>query len=297
MTQNTTPLLIAGPTAAGKSGLALAIAQRDNGIIINADALQVYANWHILTARPSTSDQELAPHFLFGHIQADAQYSVGKWLRELRDVLGSTKQRPIIVGGTGLYFTRLLNGLVAIPDIPSEVREVGNALRTRSAGIEFLDYLRRHDPQTLAVIDVNNPMRLQRAWEVHTATGIGLSHWHNRPQAPLLQLNQVEAVVLAAPTDWLNRRISGRFEAMLAQGALQECEASLQNGWNPRLPSAKALGAPDIIAYLRGEISLDLAREQAITATKQYAKRQRTWFRRYMQDWRHVPAEASPSSI
>lgn len=295
MTQNSKPLLIAGPTAAGKSGLALAIAQRDNGIVINADALQVYANWHILTARPSANDQDIAPHFLFGHVQADAQYSVGKWLRELRDVLKSTEQRPIIVGGTGLYFTRLISGLVAIPDVPSEVRETGNVMRTRSAGVEFLDYLRRHDPQTLAVIDVNNPMRLQRAWEVHTSTGIGLSQWHNKPQAPLLPLDQTETILLDAPTDWLKQRISRRFDAMLGKGALEECEAALQNGWDPRLPSAKALGAPDLIAYLRGEISLDLAREQAITATLQYAKRQRTWFRRYMKDWRHIQADAVPS--
>lgn len=281
------PVLIAGPTASGKSALALAIARAQGGVIVNADALQVFANWRILTARPSQAEEELAPHALYGFVPGNEEYSVGHWLRDVAPLLAGG-QRPIIVGGTGLYFAALTEGLAEIPPTPPDVRAEADA-RLAEDGREAL--LAELDDTTAARIDRLNPARVQRAWEVQRTTGRGLAAWQDDTPPPLLPLHDTTALVIDAPRDWLRARIARRFDAMLAAGALEEARANLE-GWSDDLPSAKAIGARELIHHLMGELSLDEARARAITASQQYAKRQRTWFRARMGAWHHVPAVA-----
>ena len=279
------PVLIAGPTASGKSALALRIAQDKGGVIINADAIQVFENWRVLTARPSSEDEAAAPHALYGHVPYDADYSVGHWLREVAPRL-KTGSRPIITGGTGLYFSALTEGLAEIPATPSEVREAANEIVSKQG---FKTLLPSLDAQTLSRIDQQNPMRVQRAWEVQQATGKGLAHWQDTTPPPLLPLDQCTAIVVEADKEWLTPRIESRFDQMLDMGALDEARANLPN-WDPQLLSSKAIGAPELIAHLQGLMTLDEAREAATIATRQFAKRQRTWFRARMKNWHRLNA-------
>ena len=273
------PVLIAGPTASGKSALAMALADRDDRMIVNADALQVFGNWRVLTARPSVADEAAIPHALYGHIPRDAPYSVGHWLREVATVLNGP---VVIVGGTGLYLSSLTEGLAAIPPIPPQVRMIAD-MRRRTEGTGGL--LAELDPSTRARIDTANPARVQRAWEVLNATGRGLADWQADTGAPLLPLNQAEAVVLRPQVEWLNARINQRFGAMIKSGALDEVRAELPH-WNPTLPSARAIGASELVAFLQGNLTLAEAVQAATLASRQYAKKQRTWFRSRMADWR-----------
>ncbi|SHL34448.1 tRNA dimethylallyltransferase [Roseovarius marisflavi] len=280
------PVLIAGPTASGKSALALAIARDHGGVIVNADALQVYDNWRILSARPSAEDEATARHALYGHVPGGAEYSTGHWLRDVAPFLKGA-DRAIIVGGTGLYFTALTEGLADIPPTPPDLRERGDAIRA-TKGLEPL--IAALDAETRARIDTHNPMRVQRAWEVLQATGRGLADWQDDTPPPLLPLDACQPLLVEAEKDWLNARIARRFDAMLEMGALDEVRANLP-GWDAARPSSKAIGAPELVAYLRGELSLDQAREAATIATRQFAKRQRTWFRAKMRRWRRIAAE------
>lgn len=276
------PILIAGPTASGKSALATGIAARTGGPIINADAMQVFADWRILTARPSAEAEAKVPHALYGHVPGHLEYSVGRWLRDLAPLLeGPT---PVIVGGSGLYFTALTEGLAPIPEIPDEVRRIATK-RIVADGINRL--LGELDPETRARIDGRNPMRVQRAWEVLTATGRGLAAWQDETAPPLLPLSGAAAILVDAPKDWLNDRIEGRFARMLADGLLDEVRENAP-AWHPARPSAKAIGAAELIAHVRGETSLDDARKAAIVATRQFAKRQRSWFRSRMAGWQKM---------
>ena len=273
------PVLIAGPTASGKSALALEIAQTAGGRVINADALQVYDDWRILTARPTYKDETRAPHALYGHVPGDRPYSVGDWLRDLAPLLDGP--RPIIVGGTGLYFTALTEGLADIPPTSAETRQTADA-RIRTEGAEAL--LAELDPPTAARIDRQNPMRIQRAWEVLTATGRGLAAWQDETGPPLLPLEDTQAIVLSADRDWLADRIVRRFDLMMQAGLLDEARRN-QPGWHPALPSAKAIGAAELMAHLAGENDAETLRERITVLSRQYAKRQRSWFRARMRDW------------
>lgn len=273
------PILIAGPTASGKSALALAIAQAQGGLIVNADALQVFDCWQVLTARPDAADLETAPHALYGHVRYTDNYSAGHWLRDVAPLLKSDT-RPIIVGGTGLNFAALTDGLAEIPPTPPEIRQAGDALPL-SVLIEALD------TDSAVKIDLNNRARVQRAWEVLRATGRGIADWQADTPPPLLPLQKAQGLVLMPEPDWLNARIEKRFDQMLDAGALDEARA-IESDWDPNRPSAKAIGAPELIGYLRGEHDLDYAREAAVTATRQYAKRQRTWFRGRMKYWHKI---------
>ena len=279
------PVLIAGPTASGKSGLALALAEKSGGLIINADALQVYDDWRVLTARPSAQEESRAPHALYGHIAGTHPYSVGEWLRDVKALLKSSPLRPIIIGGTGLYFTALTEGLADIPPTPKDVRAEADKLRSSDAGLA--EMLATLDADTLAKIDQQNPMRVQRAYEVWRSTGRGLADWQASTPPPLLPLSETAAFVLNAPRDWLTPRIESRFDIMLAEGALAEAERNLAS-WSPTAPSSKAIGAPELIAHLKGEITLKEARARAIIASRQYAKRQRTWFKARMRGWNQL---------
>ena len=272
------PVLIAGPTASGKSALALEIASRDNRVIINADALQVYDTWRILTARPSVADEAAVPHALYGHIARDQPYSVGHWLREVQTLL----DRPVvIVGGTGLYFMALTEGLTEIPDTPPAIRAEADALRQAGHVARMIAAL---DAETRARIDLANPVRVQRAFEVQRATGRGLAAWQNQTASPLLPLTQCHTILLQIETARLNARIDLRFSAMLDAGVLQEVAAALPD-WQPDQPYARAIGAPDLVAHLRGASDLATAAASACLSSRQYAKRQRTWFRKRMASW------------
>ncbi|MBO9449433.1 tRNA (adenosine(37)-N6)-dimethylallyltransferase MiaA [Tropicibacter sp. R16_0] len=270
------PILIAGPTASGKSALALEIAAQHGGVIINADASQIYDCWRIITACPSAEEEAQAPHRLYRHIPYDAHYSAGHWLREVTPYL-TGPERPIIVGGTGLYFNTLIQGMAQIPATPPEVRERADQMTRESLLAEL-------DLETTARIDTLNRARVQRAWEVLTATGRPLAAWQDETPPPLLPLEQTVPVVFDVDKDWLNDRIARRFDLMLDMGALDEVEA-MRDRYDPTLPSCKAIGVPELMAYLTGDMTLDEARERATIATRQFAKRQRTWFRARMKDW------------
>ncbi|WP_227286618.1 tRNA (adenosine(37)-N6)-dimethylallyltransferase MiaA [Boseongicola sp. H5] len=275
------PVLIAGPTASGKSALALSIAEAQGGRILNADALQVYDGWRVLTARPGPDEEVRAPHALYGHVPFEAAYSVGQWLRDLGPLLDGP--RPIIVGGTGLYFRALTEGLAEIPPTPSAIRAEADALPDAT----LLSDLDAADPVLATRIDRQNRARVQRGWEVWRATGRPLSEWQAGTAPPLLPLTRTQPLLLDADRDWLNARIETRFDLMLRNGALEEARANLPR-WPRAGGSAKAIGAPKLIAHLRGELSLEAARDAAIIASHQYAKRQRTWFRARMSGWRHI---------
>ena len=280
------PVVIAGPTASGKSALALHIAENQGGVIINADALQVFDGWRIITARPDDEELERASHALYGHVPFDRIYSVGHWLRDITPLLAG--QRPIIVGGTGLYLTALTQGLADIPATPRDVRAEADLL-------EHTILLSELDSGTIAKIDTQNPVRVQRAWEVQRTTGRTLADWQNNTPPPLLPMSDITALVLDAPKDWLTPRIEKRFDMMLAAGALDEA-ANMLPTWDPAHLSSKAIGAPELIAHLQNKITLAEAREAANIASRQYAKRQRTWFRARMRDWETIPISSTDLS-
>lgn len=277
------PVLIAGPTASGKSALAARIVERRGGVVVNADALQVYGCWRILTARPSEAEETALPHRLYGHVGRDQAYSVGHWLREVAAVIDEGR-RPVIVGGTGLYFTALTVGLAEIPPIPAEIRLEADA-RLAERGVATM--AGELDPATAARIDLRNPARVQRAWEVLRSTGRGLADWQAGTGRPLLPLSEVAALVLRPETGWLNARIDRRFDQMIAAGALEEVRAE-EPGFDPMRPSARAIGAPELVAHLRGQMTLDEAIAAGKLASRQYAKRQRTWFRSRMGAWQEL---------
>ncbi|MFH5774322.1 tRNA (adenosine(37)-N6)-dimethylallyltransferase MiaA [Paracoccus sp. NGMCC 1.201697] len=281
-------VLIAGPTASGKSALALSLARGQGGIIVNADALQVWSCWRVISARPSVEEEALAPHRLYGHMQPGAPFSVGIWLDQVAGLLAQG-ERLIVVGGTGMYLHALANGLAVIPPIPDQVRQAGNALMARPDGLA--QAVAALDPETRDRIDLRNPARVQRAWEVLTATGQGITCWQARTGPPLIAPERSERLVLTSDRDWLADRIARRFHLMMEQGALDEVRAMLP-GWDPAALWAKAIGAPELVEYLQGGCSLEDAVQRAIIASRQYAKSQRIFFRNRMRDWRQVPVDS-----
>jgi len=276
----TQPVLIAGPTASGKSGLALRIAETQGGVIVNADALQVYADWSILTARPGPEELARAPHALYGHMAGDRAYSVGDWLRDVAPILGGPA-RPILVGGTGLYFTALTEGLAEIPLTPQRIRAEADR---RLAEVGPAALLAELDAETANRIDRNNPVRIQRAWEVLATTGRGLASWQRDTGAPLLLRDQAQAIVLSADRNWLARRIERRFDEMLDAGLMDEARRN-RPLLSAHRPSSKAIGTAELMAFLDGDLSEESLCDKVVTLTRQYAKRQRSWFRARMRDW------------
>lgn len=277
-------VLIAGPTAAGKSALALRIAQETGRAVVNADALQIWSCWRVLTARPTTEDEAAAPHLLYGHVAPGRSYSVGDWLAEVAGLLGSGRGL-VIAGGTGLYLSALTRGLAVIPPVPPEIRAQGDAWLAQDGGLaEMIAVL---DPRTRAGLDLRNPARVQRAWEVLSATGRGLADWQADTPPPLVAPDRAQRFVLQMDRDVLAGRIARRFDAMLAAGALDEVRAMLPH-WDPRAQWARAIGAAELAGHLSGRLTLAEAREQAVIATRQYAKAQRIWFRNRMRDWTRV---------
>ena len=274
------PVLIAGPTASGKSALALEIAQTQGGIIVNADASQVYDCWRVISARPTAEEEALAPHALYGHISDQTRYSTGHWLREVEALLAGT-QRLIIVGGTGLYFQALTQGLAYIPETPVALRQQADKMTL----VALIDGL---DKPTAGRLDLSNRARVQRAWEVFTSTGRGLADWQAATGTALLPPDACTRIALTAERDWLNDRIERRFDLMLKDGALDEV-AAVAPRYDPDLPAHRAIGVPELIQHLRGALTLAEARDATVIATRQFAKRQRTWQRSKMADWISYP--------
>lgn len=288
------PILIAGPTASGKSALALRLAARHGGVVINADSMQVYSDLTILTARPSGEECADVPHALFGHVPGTEAYSVGRWLADVAAVLDDCRRRgrvPIITGGTGLYFKALLEGLSPIPPVPDEVREHWRAEAALIGAAELHRMLAERDPQTAAVLRPSDTQRLTRALEVHAATGRGLSAWQREPGKPLVDPAAVLRLVISHDRDVLHARADTRFDRMMAQGALDEVRALSARGYATDLPVMRALGVAPLIEVLAGRKALDAAVEQAKRDTRQYIRRQLTWQRRNMIAWKIVDTQ------
>lgn len=275
-------VLIAGPTASGKSAAALALAARINGAVINADSMQVYAEAPILTAQPSPEDKARAPHLLYGHVPARQAYSVGQWQMDAARALDEVRAQgrvPIFVGGTGLYFTALTEGLSDIPPTPPDIRTAARALLDEIGVGALHARLAAVDPVTAARLRPSDPQRTLRAWEVFQATGRPLADWQSQPGAPVLT-GRLASFVLNPPRTALRARIADRFAAMVDAGGLDE--AAALEGLDPALPAAKLLGLKPLQALAKGEMTRNQALELAITATRQFAKRQMTWFRHRM---------------
>lgn len=292
----TNPILLAGPTASGKSALALRLAQALGGVIINADSMQVYRDLRIITARPTPAEEAAAPHRLYGHVDAAENYSVGRWCVDASAALVEAERngwRPIVVGGTGLYFAALTEGLAAVPPIPAEVRAVVRQ-RLKCEGIAPLyEELARRDPASAERLMPGDRSRITRALEVVLATGRSLTDWHRDGMKPALDARRAVKIFLTVERAELYRRIDARFDAMLASGAIEEVKALAARGLDPSLPAMKAHGVPWLIRQLRGEITLAEAAEGGKRDTRRYTKRQGTWFRHQLPDWTWVaPAEA-----
>ena len=291
------PILLAGPTASGKSALAVALARRFGGAVVNADSQQVYREWRILTARPGPDEEAAVPHYLYGQVPLAADYSVGAWLADLRGALADCADhglRPVIAGGTGLYFKALTEGLAPIPPVPAETRARAEADLARLGRDGLHARLSERDPATAAAIDADNPARILRAWEVLEATGTGLAEWQRRTEPPLLPLDRAIPLALTPPREVLNARADARLDAMVEQGVLDEVARVMGLGLDPRLPGMKAVGAPELMAHLRGELPLEEAVARAKAATRRYAKRQLTWIRNRMRGW-HALTGAEPA--
>jgi tRNA dimethylallyltransferase len=293
-------ILIAGPTASGKSALALRLAERLGGAIINADSMQVYRDLRVITARPTAAEEARVPHLLYGHVDAAENYSVGRWCLEAGAALAQARSTPslaIVVGGTGLYFEALTKGLAAVPPVAESVRA---AIRQRLAaeGAAALHAeLARRDPAMALRLMPRDRTRVARALEVVTATGRSLAEWQREGMPPALDPTGAIKVFLASERAELRERIEARFTGMLEMGALDEVRALAARRLDPALPAMKAHGVPWLIRHLKGEIALTEAAEAAVRDTWRYTKRQATWFRNRMPHWSWSPPEAAESLI
>jgi tRNA dimethylallyltransferase len=293
-------LLIAGPTASGKSALALSLAERLGGVIVNADSMQVYRDLRVITARPTVDDEARVPHRLYGHVDAAENYSVGRWCADARAVLAEAEREgrlPIVVGGTGLYFKALTQGLSAVPPTPAGIRAAVRARCDRDGVAALHAELACRDPAMAERLKPGDRMRVARALEVLEATGRSLADWHRDGMPAILDADSAVKVFLAVDRAELYRRIDARFDAMLAAGALDEVAALAARGLDPMLPAMKAHGVPWLRRHLAGEIGLDEAAEGGKRDTRRYTKRQVTWFRHQMPGWDWLGVEEAPTEI
>jgi len=289
-------VLIAGPTASGKSALAADLAERIGGTVINTDSMQVYADLLVLTARPTPEDEARVPHRLYGHIDAAVNFSAGSFVTDAAAMLTEARAQgrvPIFVGGSGLYFKALTHGLSAVPPIPAEVREAVRA-RLERDGVEALHAeLALRDPASAARLKPRDRNRIARALEVVEATGRALTDWHREGQPPLLPPGEFHALFLAPEREALYARIDARFDVMLRSGALEEVARLAARQLDPLLPAMKAHGVPPLMKHLRGEIALEEAAEIGRADTRHYAKRQFTWFRHQLPEFEWVTSEVA----
>ncbi len=289
-------VLIAGPTASGKSALALTLAEKFNGTVINADSMQVYRDFRILTARPTPQEEARVPHLLYGHVDAAENYSVGRWTADAAQVLAEVEaagRLPIFVGGTGLYFKSLVQGLSEMPPVPAAVRAKVRAEAEGRATPELHARLAERDLRMASALRPTDRQRVIRALEVFEATGRSLAEWQQLPRNPLIDSQNVLPVFLAVERKALREKIDTRFDQMLEEGALDEVRALVARKLDPALPALKAHGAPALSRHLSGEISREEASSEGKTDTRHYAKRQETWFRHQMKDWPWLSPEAA----
>ncbi len=282
-------VVIGGPTASGKSGLALAIAERFDGVVINGDAIQVYRDLRILTARPGEAEERRAPHRLYGFLDATEYCSAGRWQAlALEEIAAATAagKRAIVVGGTGLYLRALIEGIAPIPDIPTDIRAAARARYADIGGAAFHAALAQRDPVMAARLEPADGQRLMRAWEVLEATGRSLAEWQDEPvRAPNLQFTMI---VLTPPREEIYAACDARLEAMIAEGVLDEVAALMKRAerehLDPSLPVLKAVGYPELADHLAGRSTREVALAAAQQQTRRYAKRQITWFRHQLPD-------------
>jgi tRNA dimethylallyltransferase len=293
-------VLIAGPTASGKSALALDVAKWAGGVVINADSMQVYRDLRIITARPTQQVEAEAPHQLYGHIDAAENYSVGHWLAHAKEALREADDAgamPIFVGGTGLYFKALTVGLSTIPATPAEVRTEVRARLLREGPQALHTELARRDPPSASRLMPGDRARIARALEVLEATGRSITDWQRAGMQPLLDAARATRIFLVPDRAELYRRIDSRFDAMLGAGALDEVATLAARGLDPLLPAMKAHGVPWLRRHLAGELSLADAAAEAKMDTRRYAKRQVTWFRHQMPGWIWASPEEAAAAI
>ncbi len=275
-------LIIAGPTGSGKSALAMDAAEEFGGVVINADSMQVYRDLRVLTSRPSEDDEARVPHRLFGVLSVAEPCSAGVWLEMARreiEAAWADMLLPVVVGGTGLYLKALTEGLAPVPDVPDAARADARAEYLRLGGPAFRDELAKLDPETAARFPASDGQRMIRAYEVVRATGRPLPEWQRQPSATPPLAARFGTLVLMPPRDTLYASVEARFDAMLANGAVEEARALMELALDPSLPAMKAVGMPELTGYLRGETNLDAATAAAKKATRNYAKRQMTWLR------------------
>ena len=290
------PILIAGPTASGKSAFALQLAKSLGGVIINADSQQVYRDWQILSARPPVEETAQAPHRMYGHVSLETIYSTGHWLEDATVELEHCHAEgavPIIVGGTGLYFKALTLGLARIPRVDPSVRAKGEAELEHLGLAAFVTALRERDPKTCERIDLQNPRRVLRAWEVLEQTNQGIADWQDATPPPVVPLSACHAIALTPPREWLYARCDARFDNMVAAGVLSEVETVMHMDLPSDAPGLRAVGAPELMAHLKGAMPLEDAIERTKMETRRYAKRQSTWIRNQMQAWTKLDPTAA----
>ena len=283
-------LVISGPTGSGKNKIANILGNYYPIMVINADAIQVYKKWKILSGRPTDIEQKKVIHKLYGHYDGN-YYNVGKWLKEVSYHVEMAKKNhllPVVVGGTGLYVNLLFQGISNIPIIPIKIRNKGKQI-LNSDPLFFYNYLKQNDPHILSIIDCNNSRRLQRAWEVMETTGISLIEFQKDRETPILNSKKTKKIVLCVDKILLNKIIDLRFDKMIASGAIYECQRVLDEGfWDYTMPSSKIIGAQELVLYLQNLKSLKDAILEAKIKTHQFAKRQRTWFRKNMKNWKTI---------
>ncbi|MEM6534590.1 MAG: tRNA (adenosine(37)-N6)-dimethylallyltransferase MiaA [Pseudomonadota bacterium] len=287
-----TAILIHGPTASGKSALAIALSKRFDGEVINADSMQVYGDLRVISARPADEEMDDVPHHLFGHVPARERYSTGRWLDDVKPVIQDVQRRgkvPIVIGGTGLYHLCLIQGLSDIPPVPDDVRAEVSAI-ARQGAVALHDNLKRVDPETAGRLEQRDRQRLSRALEVFFATGQSISSFQNNRSRPVLGDGEWMGVALTPPRARLYRRIDRRFEGMLMEGAMEEARHLVSLDLVDDLPIMRAHGVPWLISYLRKELTAELAAERAKRDTRRYAKRQFTWIGRQFPFWPRIPS-------
>jgi len=285
-------LLIAGPTASGKTAMAIERSADEKSLVINTDSMQVYDVLNIVSARPNSEELAQAPHRLYGHVSPATRYSTGAWLRDVQALIqgeGASYEKLIFVGGTGLYFDTLINGFAQIPDVPQvAIQQVEEMIQPLDAQGRA-DLLARIDPEMAKRLQAPDPQRVVRAISVIQATNKSLASWQDEPNAPsIIEGFEIEKIVLNPERDVLRERIAKRFNMMMQGGAIDEVKAVNALDLDPSLPAMRAIGVPEISAYLAGDMTYEEATEKSITATHQYAKRQRTWFRNRMKDWQWI---------
>lgn len=280
-------ILITGPTASGKSALAVRLAQRHGGVVVNADSMQVYDTLSILTARPQPDEMGGIEHRLYGHVPAGQAYSSGEWLRQATEVVGELRgggKLPVFVGGTGLYFKALTGGLSDMPPVPATIRDTWR-LRLAAEGVESLyKVLQELDPRSAAAIRPSDAQRILRALEIHEVSGRSIRDFQASAGPAIVRPERARKLVVLPDRTTLHQRIDRRFANMLKSGAVEEVKALLDLGLSPQMPVMKAIGVPQIAALLLGQMTEPEVIERGAAATRQYAKRQMTWFRNQMDE-------------